>query len=50
MEALKSGIGPIASRKSRAPNAANPVASMSQGQGIGFIQLGTWALSNIPKY
>ena len=50
MEALKSGIGPVASRKSRSPNAANPVASMSQGKGIGFIQPGTWAVSNVPKY
>jgi hypothetical protein len=48
--ALKSGIGPVASRKSRSPNAANPVASMSQGKGIGFIQPGTWAVSNVPKY
>jgi hypothetical protein len=49
-EALKSGIGPVASRKSRAPNAANPVASMSLGKAIGSIQPGSWAVSNVPKY
>jgi hypothetical protein len=48
--ALKSGIGPVASRKSRAPSAANPVALMSLGKGIGFVQPGSWALSNVPKY
>jgi hypothetical protein len=48
--ALKSGIGPVASRKSRAPNAANPVALMSLGNAIGFIQPSSWAVSNVPKY
>jgi hypothetical protein len=48
--ALKSGIGPVASRKSRAPKAANPVALMSLGNAIGFIQPGSWSGGNVPKY